>query len=97
MASKLFLVLKSPGEWGGMDLLKSLAEDDSAVVLLNDAVMFALRDEGVARLKEACTEVYAMKDDLQGRGIRPADGVVEIDYPRLVELIMDDFQQTITV
>ncbi len=97
MASKLFLVLKSPGEWGGLDLLESLADDDSAVVLLNDAVLFALKEAEVGRLKELCVDVYAMKDDLQGRGIGPAYGVKEIDYPRLVELIMEDYQQTITV
>lgn len=75
----------------------SLADDDSAVVLLNDAVLFALREEHVKGLKEVCKEVYAMKDDLQGRGVRPVVGVKEIEYPRLVELIMEDFQQTITV
>ena len=80
-----------------MDLLESLADDDSAVVLLNDAVLFALKEDKVERLKMVCSDVYAMKDDLQGRGIKPAYGVEEIDYPRLVELIMEDFQQTITV
>lgn len=97
MVSKLFLVLKSPSDWGGGELLGSLADDDSGIVLLNDAVLFTLNDGLMSEMTERCSTVYAMRDDLQARGMEVPKNVVDIDYHRLVELIMDDYEQTVTL
>jgi len=98
MPSKLFLLLKSPLEWSGSSIMASLSGDDErAVVLLNDAVLFALGGEHLDALSSICPTIYAMRDDIDARGLKPSERVETIDYGRLVELIMEEYDQTITV
>jgi len=98
LRSKLFLLLKSPREFSGLEDIAAIAGDaDRAAVLLNDAVLFAAQENKLEGLLQVCTEVFVMKDDLQARGVDPCSGAVEIDYHRLVDLIMDEYDQTVTL
>jgi sulfur relay protein TusB/DsrH len=67
------------------------------VVLLNDAVLFACHKESIERLRPWVDEVYVMKDDLEARGLPVLDDVNVIEYADLVDLIMEGFDQTVTV
>jgi len=98
LRSKLFLLLKSPREFHALEEMEAIAgEADRAAVLLNDAALFATQEGRLEELLQVCPEVFVMKDDLQARGLDPCPGVVEIDYHQLVELIMDEYDQTVTL
>lgn len=98
MTSILFLLLKAPQDYSDLSILSEIAgEAPRSVVLLNDAALFPANKDWTDRLKQHVDEIYAMKDDVDARGL-PVRGDVEmIDYPRLVDLIMEGFDQTITV
>jgi len=98
MTSILYLMLKSPHEYSDLGIMGLIAGDaPSSVVLLNDAVLFACNRESVERLRPWVDEVYAMKDDLEARGLPVMEDVNIIEYADLVDLIMDGFDQTVTV
>lgn len=99
MKSKLFIMLKSPHEFTGLDLVRSIGEGAStAALLFEDAVLFAANSKKGKELASVVDEVYVIKDDWEARGLPLADlGFKIIDYPDAVDLIMERFEQTITV
>ena len=99
MKSKLFITLKSPHEFGGLELVRSSAKGaDSALLLFEDAVIFAASAKKGKELLSAVKKVYVMKDDWEARGLPLAVPEFKIvDYPEAVELIMERYEQTITV
>lgn len=98
MTSILYLMLKSPHEYSDLGIISKIAGNaPSSVVLLNDAVLFACNKESVAKLRPLVDEIYAIKDDLESRGLPVMGDVNVIEYADLVDLIMEDFDQTITV
>jgi sulfur relay protein TusB/DsrH len=99
MKSKLFIMLKSPHEFTGMDLMKSIGDgSNTAAILFEDAVIFAANAKKGKELQSAVKEVYVMKDDWEARGLPLAmPGFKIIDYPEAVDLIMERYEQTITV
>ncbi len=99
MKSKLFITLKSPHEFGGLDLLREAAKGaQSALLLFEDAVIFAANAKMGRELLTAVQNVYVIKDDWEARGLPLAVPEFEIvDYPEAVELIMERYEQTITV
>lgn len=98
MTSILFLLLKSPHEYCDLGLIGKISgEAPRSVVLLNDASLFAVNKEAVDRLSPWVDDIYVMQDDLEARGLPMQGDAIAIDYGRLVDLIMDDFDQTVTM
>ena len=99
MKSKLFITLKSPHEFGGLELVRASAKGaKSALLLFEDAVIFAANAKKGRELLSAVQEVYVMKDDWEARGLPLAVPEFKIvDYPEAVEMIMERYEQTITV
>jgi sulfur relay protein TusB/DsrH len=99
MKSKLFIMLKSPHEFTGLDLVRSIGEGaPTAALLFEDAVLFAANHKKGRELASVVKEVYVIKDDWEARGLPLAHpGFQLIDYPDAVDLIMERFEQTITV
>ena len=70
----------------------------SAAILFEDAVIFAANAKKGQELQSAVKEVFVMRDDWEARGFRwPCPGSRLIDYPEAVDLIMERYDQTITV
>ncbi|HIH75880.1 MAG TPA: sulfurtransferase complex subunit TusB [Methanomassiliicoccales archaeon] len=99
MRSKLFITMKSPHEFGGLDLMRSSAKGaKSALVLFEDAVIFAANAKMGKELLTAVQDVYVMRDDWEARGLPLAVPEFKIvDYPEVIDLIMERYEQTITV
>ncbi|MDD3398309.1 MAG: DsrH/TusB family sulfur metabolism protein [Candidatus Methanomethylophilaceae archaeon] len=98
MTSILFLLLKSPHEYCDLEILGKISgEAPRSAVLLNDAALFAVNKEAGERLRPWVDEVYVMRDDLEARGLPVQGDVSVIDYGKLVDLIMDEFDQTVTI
>ncbi|MDD1771627.1 MAG: sulfurtransferase complex subunit TusB [Methanomassiliicoccales archaeon] len=99
MKSKLFILLKSPHEFTGIGMLRSMAEGaSSAVILFEDAVLFAANEKKGKELRSVVKDVYVIKDDWEARGLpQVMSDFKVIDYPDAVDLIMERYEQTITV
>jgi sulfur relay protein TusB/DsrH len=100
MQSKLFLLFKSPHEFTGLDMIENMSGSAKrGVILFEDAAYYAIDPNKGKKLLEAGKEVYVMKDDLAARGFagRAMAGFKEIDYHEAVDLIMEKFDQTITL
>ena len=101
MSSVLFLLLKSPHEFGeGTHLLRQVrGKRKGAALLFEDASLFAVDARRSKALLDAVDHVYVMKDDLAARGFagKALPGFKEIDYPEAVDLIMERYDQTITL
>lgn len=100
MASTLFILLKSPYEYCGLDTLAALGgQDRVGVLLFEDAVLFAVYGGKRAEIRDAADNIYVMRDDLEARGFAgiSGEGFEEIDYPRAVDLIMEEYDRTITL
>lgn len=100
MATKLFLLFKSPHEFTGIDLIENIAgEQGSAAILFEDAAYYAVDKKHGKELLGAVKEVYVMSDDLIARGFEGKSGpeFKLIDYSQAVDLIMERYDQTITL
>ncbi|MFA5312135.1 MAG: sulfurtransferase complex subunit TusB [Methanomassiliicoccales archaeon] len=100
MRSKLFILLKSPHEFTGMDMMRNIADGDrSGVILFEDAAYYAVDDKRGSDLLSIVKEAYVMADDLAARGFegKAAPGFRAITYLEAVELIMEKYDQTITL
>jgi sulfur relay protein TusB/DsrH len=100
MSSKLFILLKSPREFTGLDMIKNIAgEERSGVILFEDAAYFAVDKKRSGELLSVVKNVYVMADDLAARGFegKEALGYRSITYPEAVDLIMEQYDQTITL
>ena len=101
MSSVLFLLLKSPHEFGeGTHLLRQVrGQRKGAVLLFEDASLFAVDAKRSQTLLDSVDQAYVMKDDLAARGFagKALPGFKEIDYSEAVDLIMERYDQTITL
>ena len=100
MPSKLYILLKSPHEFTGVKLMQNLTGTDKAgVILFEDAVYYAVDKKRGKELTDAVKDVYVISDDLAARGFegKASPGFKVIDYPTAVDLIMEQFDQTITL
>jgi sulfur relay protein TusB/DsrH len=100
MSSTLFILLKSPDEYHSLDAIAALGgEDRIGVLLFEDATLFPIRQEKREEIRSVADEVYVMSDDLEARGFKgkAGRGFQEIDYPRAVDLIMEEYDRTITL
>jgi sulfur relay protein TusB/DsrH len=99
MSSILFIMLKSPYEYSSLDHLAAIGGDErTGVILFEDAVYFAVDKNKGQELLDVADKVYVMRDDFAARGLASISGkFLLIDYPTAVDLIMEQYDQTITV
>ncbi len=99
MTSVLFVLLRSPGEYSSLDHIAAIGGDEmSGAILFEDAVYFAVDKSKARELLEVTDKVYVIKDDLAARGFSVVpDGFQIVDYSAAVDLIMEQYDQTITV
>lgn len=98
--STLFILLKAPHEYHSLDAMAALGgEDKIGALLLEDATLYSVFKDKKEEIADVADEIFVMGDDLQARGfkLRPGEGFQEIDYPRAVDLIMEDYDKTITL
>ncbi|MBM4237231.1 MAG: sulfurtransferase complex subunit TusB, partial [Euryarchaeota archaeon] len=94
MVSKLFILVKPPSEYHSLNQIKKIAGDDKrAALLFEDAVYFAADRRKSGELLDAAGEVFVIADDLEARGFGEAvpEGYTTIDYPRAVDLVVEEF------
>ena len=87
----LHIVNKSPSQSRTLDSCLRLAQDGSALLLIEDGVYAATRGSTAeAGLREAMArlKVYALRPDLEARGVaaRVIDGIELVDYGGFVDL-----------
>ncbi len=100
MSSTLFILLKSPHEYHDLDAVAALGGDDRVgVMLFEDATLFPVSEDRRDEIMDVADEIYVMGEDLEARGFkgRAGKGFQVIDYPRAVDLIMREYDQTITL
>ncbi len=74
----------------------SLAKEGDAVVLLQDAVLYALGDPKIDELKKNGVEVYALKDDFNARGYSDDMSTVGlIGYGEFIDLVVEKGEKTV--
>ena len=90
--SVLHIVNKSPFDRNSLDSCLRLAKADSPILLIEDGI-YALQENTAAtdKMLQALANhpVYALRPDLQARGISPdsiIDGVSLVDYDGFVKL-----------
>ena len=88
----LHIVNKSPSQTRTLDSCLRLAQNGSAVLLIEDGVYAATRGNADANaLHAACgrLQVYALQPDCDARGITAllAEGVTLVDYGGFVDLV----------
>jgi sulfur relay protein TusB/DsrH len=99
MSSILFIMLKSPYEYSSLDHLAAIGGDErTGVILFEDAVCFAVDKNKGQELLDVTDKVYVIRDDFAARGFSSISSrFILIDYPTAVDLIMEQYDQTITV
>ena len=89
----LMMINQSPAK---CDLTRHLevarGASEVGAVLMMDAVYFAAT-EGGKRLLDAGVNVYALRQSVEARGLtgRTLDGIELVDYDRVVDLIMEEY------
>lgn len=89
----LHTVNKSPFERNSLETCLSLCKPNGSILLIEDAVVGAMRDTGIANQILAAIEsgvkIYALSEDLNARGLMPGrliDQIDIIDYAGFVGL-----------
>ena len=89
----LMMLNQSPAE---CDLTRQLelarGASEVGTVLMMDGVYFTAT-EGGKRLMDAGVHVYALRQSVEARGLtgRTLDGIELVDYDRIVDLIMEEY------
>ncbi len=100
MRSYLFFLLKSPFEDDALSSIKTLAGDaEKAVLLSEDGIYHAVHSEKRTALIDQEIKIFAVEDNLAARGYEDFqhDDVEIIHCDRAVNLIMEEYDTTITI
>lgn len=100
MSKVAFIVLKSPQEQDPTHMMRRFADkNDASVILFEDGVFHAQQTAHAERLKEAADEVLVNKEDFEARGFGQSDLKVGrlVDYPEIVDTIMERTDRTVTL
>ena len=91
---RVLLMLNQPPSKCPLDRQLGMLEGvtEKGALLLQDAVLHVTSSEG-GRLLDAGLKVYALRPSVEARGIidRVIDGVELVDYYRVVDLIMNEY------
>ena len=89
----LHTVNKSPFERNSLETCLSLCKPNGSILLIEDAVVGAMRDTGISsnilEAVESGVKVYALAEDLAARGLatsRLIDQIEVVDYSGFVKL-----------
>jgi len=109
LITKSPFIHNDPSEAVRVAILQRNREEKIGVVLLQDAVLgvkkeqFSEKEESFEQLLlEALgkgVDIYALEPDLKARAIKPEEiieGVAQIGYPKLVDLIMDEYEKIVS-
>jgi tRNA 2-thiouridine synthesizing protein B len=89
----LMMLNQSPAECDlGRQMQVLSKAKEAGAVLMMDAVYFAATRDG-QRLLDAGLAVYALRQSVEARGLtgRTLDGIEVVDYDRVVDLIMEEY------
>jgi len=95
-----FLVIKSPQELDPTHMVRRFAvKAESSMILAEDGVFQAIVAPAAEKLKQVVDEVLVLKDDLEARGFSQSDLKIgtAVDYPEVVDLIMERTERAMTV
>ncbi len=84
---------RSPSECSLDRQLKVLSSvPGGGAILMQDAVYFAATEDG-RKLLDSGVTVYALRQSVEARGLtgRTMEGVELVDYDRVVDLIMEEY------
>ena len=93
--SVLHIINKSPFDRNSLDSCLRLAKADSPILLIEDGIYAVQKNTAAAdKMQQALANhpVYALRPDLQARGINPdniIDGISLVDYDGFVELTIE--------
>jgi sulfur relay protein TusB/DsrH len=100
MPKTAFLVLKSPQELDPTHMIKRFADKaDASMILVEDGVYQALLPTAAQKLGPVVHEVLVSREDIEARGFGPSDLKIgkAVDYPEIVDCIMERTERTITI
>ncbi len=89
----LMMLNQSPADCSLERQLKIASTAPKAgAILMQDAVYFAAIEEG-RKLLDSGVTVYALRQSVEARGLtgRTMDGIEMVDYERMVDLIMEEY------
>jgi sulfur relay protein TusB/DsrH len=95
-----FIVLKSPQESNLSHMLTRIADKvDATAILIEDGIYQALSQFSASKLMASVSEVLVSGEDLEARGFAAKDLKVgrAVDYPEIVDCIMERTERTITL
>ncbi len=100
MPKTAFLVLKSPQELDPTHLVKRFADKtEASIVLVEDGIYQALLPASAQRLAAVSHEVLVSSEDVEARGFTSSDLKIgkAVNYPEIVECIMERTERTVTI
>jgi len=100
MPKTAFIVLKSPQERDPTHMVKRLAEEqDASVILLEDGIYHAIQAATAERLGKVSHQVLVSREDVEARGFSSSDIRVgkAVEYADLIDCIMERTERTVTI
>ena len=73
---------------------------DNGIILLSDAAFMLINEETSMKLREANTKginIYALRNDMEKRGIKVQPFVEIVDYDSLVDILLEPGTNTINL
>lgn len=95
-----FIVLKSPQEQDPTRTIEGTSpKGDAIAILIEDGVLQALTKRSAERLSRAVSEILISREDVAAKGFSEKDLAVGklVDYPEIIECIMEQSERTVTV
>ena len=90
----LYIMAKSPLNTRDLEQCSNLKKSsDSKVLLIEDAVIAAVKgiaDDIVKKIQDQGVKVYALKEDLDARGLKDLKDVLVTDYDGFVDLVVEN-------
>jgi len=74
--------------------------DDNGIILLSDAAFMLINEKFSMKLREANTKgvnIYALRNDIEKRGIKIQPFVEVVDYDSLVDILLEPGTNTINL
>ena len=107
MSSLLYIVRRSPFMYSDLEraselaLIQKEAGNDVGMVLIQDAVLITKKSEKSKMLEEIMANginIYAMDADCKARGLSEmvVEGVKKVSYEEFIDLLMEDYEKTVS-
>ena len=90
----LYIMAKSPLNTRDLEQCSNLKKSsDSKVLLIEDAVIAAKKgivDDIIKKIQDQGVKIYALKEDLEARGLNDIKDVLITDYEGFVDLVVEN-------